>query len=76
MTETEQILEAAQNFEQREVIGLGEYTVNSNGRGSETKKMVLAQTYVSWHGLSSESKVRTWIDSKTGALIVLPKDND
>jgi len=75
VTQTEQILEAAEGLESGEVIGLGDYTVSSNGRSSSAKKSVLAESFVSFHDISSGDKIQVWMHGKTGALIVLPKND-
>ena len=74
VTQTEQILQAAEGLEQGEVIGLGDYAVSSNGNTSPAKKSVLADAFVSFHDIESGDKISVWMHSTTGALIILPGD--
>lgn len=76
VSQSEQILRAAKSMERGEVVGLGEYTVSSNGSGSTAKKSVLADSFVGFHGIESGDKVAAWMHSGTGALILLPEAND
>lgn len=76
VTQTDQILEAAKGLEQGEVIGLGDYTVSSNGQSSSAKKSVIAESFVSFHNIDSGDKISVWMHSKTGAMIILPKEHE
>lgn len=76
VTESNLILQAAESLERGEVVGLGDYVVSSNGKNSSSKKSVLAETFVSYHEISSGDRISMWMHGETGALIILPAKNE
>ncbi|MCU4926913.1 hypothetical protein OB905_13140 [Halobacteria archaeon AArc-dxtr1] len=65
---------AANALDDGAVIGLGEYLTQPNG-SSDSLKATLPIQFVRHHELESKDELNTWMDSKTGALIVMPGDN-
>lgn len=72
---TKQAERAANAFRDGSVIGMGTYRASPNG-SSNSLKQTLPIDYVRHHDIEAKDKIQTWIDSETGALIILPEDAD
>lgn len=73
VTGSEQIREASKSLERGEVFGVGSYRLTAN-QSSSSLKAVIAQEFCSHHNLEDGDHIDVWIDSKTGAAIILPGD--
>ena len=76
LTETEQALEASKSLKQGEVMGLGTFRLTSNGRNGSSLKCVVPIKFCRHHGLNDSDQLKAWVDSSTGALILLPGGGD
>lgn len=73
VTSTDQIREASKSLDRGDVFGAGSYRLTAN-QSSSSLKAVIAQEFCSHHNLEDGDQIDVWIDSSTGALIMLPGD--
>lgn len=76
VTRRDKIQRASKRLERGRVVGLGSYRVHSCGSTSPSVKAVLAESFVDFHGIDAGNSINVWMDSETGALIILPEDDE
>lgn len=71
--QTEKVEQASKRLGRGEVFGIGSYTATSNHDSGGTLRTVIGRDFVEHHEIEPGDQVNAWIDSSTGALIILPE---
>lgn len=73
-SQTRRANKAAESLANGSVIGMGTYTALDNGGVS--LKAVLARSWSRHHDLEGGANLSCWMDAESGALIILPEDEN
>lgn len=70
----EKVTEASKRLDRGEVFGIGSFKISENGATSSLRTTV-GSDFVKHHGIEAGDRIHAWIDSSTGAMIILPESD-